>query len=434
MAETLIELHTLTQKRSVYNDPDLTWLSVWNGDGEIGEVIDWGAAMGSEYKSFGSIDSWNFTSLYMRGISLTGAQYSPTGVFSNITAVKLRIVFNRACYMNGNTPVSACDTFNVVAAPALSNTGVYEYLKICTSALGSCSPPYEPSYSVDHVVEIDLTESGIDWNGQYGFGFRFSHEIAGTPPTAGCQQFARWNNAYIVITGDISPAIRTKPATGVDFYFAKATLNGESYGMSSVYFLCGLDDPPTGSTSKIPAAPSFSIILHRLARNRTYYFQAVGIDTGGTKYYGDILSFEVVLPPGDPAYVTKLVIHGQPLVPLQTVTLSATDADSIAKYGRRTYSLNTQFSLSQDDTQIILDEILIDNKDPRVNNLIITFQNLRAGELKDSVIAADISTRITLINTRLGINADYFINNVKHTVADAGASYTVQWRLERIYD
>ena len=108
--------------------------------------------------------------------------------------------------------------------------------------------------------------------------------------------------------------------------------------------------------------------------------------------------------------------------------------DSIAKYGRRTYSLNTQFSLSQDDTQIILDEILIDNKDPRVNNLIITFQHLRAGELKDSVIAADISTRITLINTRLGINADYFINNVKHTIVDAGASYTVQWRLERIYD
>lgn len=228
--------------------------------------------------------------------------------------------------------------------------------------------------------------------------------------------------------------VTTLPATDVDYYFAKATLNGESEGVDQVYFKIGLDNPPSGHISKIPAAASFSMTVHKLARNRTYYFQAVGVDSEGAEQYGDILSFDVVLPPGDPAYVTKLAIHGQPLVPLQTVTLSATDPDSIAKYGRRTYSLNTQLSLSQDDTQIILDQILEDNKNPRVNNLIVTFQNLKPGTLKDSVITADISTRITLINTRLGLNTDYFINNIKHTIIDAGMSYTVQWRLERIYD
>ncbi|MCX6001371.1 MAG: hypothetical protein NTY79_02360, partial [Chloroflexi bacterium] len=135
-----------------------------------------------------------------------------------------------------------------------------------------------------------------------------------------------------------------------------------------------------------------------------------------------------------PAYVTKLIIRGQPLVPLETMTLFAKDAASIANYGRRTYSLSTQYSLSQDDTQVILNTILAANKDPRVNNLIVTFQSLKPGAFKDSVIAADISTRITLINTLLGIDGDFFINNVKHTITEAGLSYAVQWRLERVYE
>ena len=304
---------------------------------------------------------------------------------------------------------------------------------------------------------IELNATGISWINKSGytyFGLRWQQDIDYTEPTDDVQQIefsskgyhyvgGEWvwvgegdipNQLYINQVPPSSPVV-TLPATGVDYYFGKATLNGTQSGMTYVAFLYGVDNPPTRLTSVLTGGSgAFAITVHGLARGHTYYFQARGSDVNLTPYFGEILSFDVVLPVGDPAYITKLIIHGQPLVPLQTVTMSATDAPSIAKYGRRTYNLSTQFSLSQDDTQIVLDEILQDNSQPRVNNLSVTFQNLKPGALKDSIIAADISTRITLKNTLLGLAGDFFINNIAHSVVDAGLSYTVKWRLERIYD
>ena len=142
----------------------------------------------------------------MYGTRSNGAQYFPTGTFTNITSVKLRLLCDAAFYENGNTPVSACDTVNIVQAPNLGETGVFDYILSCTTILGSCNPPYETSYDAEHIVEIDLTGAGIDWNLPYGFGFRFAHEMSSTAPTLGWAQFARWHNAYIVIEGDFVPA------------------------------------------------------------------------------------------------------------------------------------------------------------------------------------------------------------------------------------
>ena len=242
-----------------------------------------------------------------------------------------------------------------------------------------------------------------------------------------------------VLTSGGEPII-TLPATDLNWFTKTATLNGEcnDVDMDEVYFKFDINPGMLINSVKIPAKASFSIYMHGVYQDRLYYFQAVGIKHHYLQpdelFYGDVLTFTLIQDTAADAYVTKLIIRGQPLVPLETMTLTATDAASIAKYGRRTYNLSTQYSLSQDDTQVILNEILADNKNPRVNNLSITFQNLKPGAYKDSVIAADISTRITLINTLLGLDGDFFINNVKHTVTEGGLSYTVQWRLERIYD
>ena len=309
-------------------------------------------------------------------------------------------------------------------------------------------------------ILITLNETGISWINKTGitkFCLRMRDDINATEPMAysseqtielssyGWMLNDRYSNPgyfydsgtlpnMLLINGEGGSPVTTLPATGVDYYFAKATLNGTQGGMASVYFKFGLNNPPTGISTSYPAASPFAVTVHHLAQTRTYYFRAAGMDSEGTHYYGDILSFDVVLPIGLPAYITRLRIYGEPLVPLETVTLSVKDDASIALYGKRTYDLSTQYSLSQEDTQIIISEILQDNKDPRVNNLIVKFQNLKIGALKESVIAADISKRITLKNTLLGLDADYFINNIKHSISDAGLSYSVEWRLERIYD
>jgi hypothetical protein len=435
MATTLVELRSITQDNGAYNDPAKTWLICRNGGADYGQIYVWERDQSPEYKSLGGIGSYNFGgSLYMYGTRRNGAQYFPTGTFTNLTNVKLRLLCDRSAYQNGNTPVSACDTIKLVAAPNLGEMRVFDYILSCTTILGSCNPPYETSYEAEHIVEIDLTGAGIDWNLPYGFGFRFDHEMSSTAPTLGWAHFSRWHKAYIVIEGDfVAGTIGTLPATDLNWLKGSATFNGYSGGMKQVYFKWGGEGLEHNSV-KVPAAANFSVYLHGATRDWWYYFQAVGVDSSGAEHYGEVLSFMLTQTEAQPAYVTKLIIRGQPLVPLETMTLFAKDADSIVQYGKRTYSLSTQFSLSQDDTQVILNEILADNKGPRINNLIVTFQSLKPGALKDSVITADISTRITLINTLLGIYGDFFINNIKHTVTEAGLSYAVQWRLERAYE
>ena len=271
----------------------------------------------------------------------------------------------------------------------------------------------------EYLFEIASLYSGVPYHMRF-VGFAGDDTYYGSPQT---------------FTTEGDPPIVTLPATDLNWFKKSATLNGESSAMvTQVYFEFDINEYMPIKSVIIPATASFSVYMHNVYQDRLYYFRAVGVTSSGTKFYGEVLTFELIQDTAADAYVTKLIIRGQPLVPLETMTLTAKDDASIATYGRRTYSLNTQYTLNQDDTQVILNEILAANKDPRINNLIVTFQSLKPGVFKDSVIAADISTRITLINTILGIDGDFFINNVKHTITEAGLSYAVQWRLERVYE
>ena len=47
-------------------------------------------------------------------------------------------------------------------------------------------------------------------------------------------------------------------------------------------------------------------------------------------------------------------------------------------------------------------------------------------------LVRDISDRITVVasnDTQMGINADFFIENEKHTVSDGGTKHVTVWRL-----
>jgi len=288
--------------------------------------------------------------------------------------------------------------------------------------------------------------AAIALGGVFNVGIRTSLDLSASVPPDGTYNGAQKSFYSLPILSinysypppAAEPTVTTLPATDLDWFKRSATFNGASTDgeilkLAQVYFKWGGAGLERDSV-KIPAASEFSIYLHNARRDYWIYFQAVGIDSGGNKYYGETLEFMLTQEEGAPAYVTKLIIIGQPLVPMETMTLFAKDAESQLKYGKRTYSLSTQYSLSQDDTQVILNTILANNKDPRVNNLVVAFQNLKPGAFKDSVVAADISTKITLINTALGIDGEFWVNNIKHNITQAGLSYAVEWRLERVYE
>ena len=66
-------------------------------------------------------------------------------------------------------------------------------------------------------------------------------------------------------------------------------------------------------------------------------------------------------------------------------------------------------------------------KDPRAE-LSMTIQNQDSATLTQ-ILSREISDRITVINTKLGVSADYFIDHMEHDISMSGLSHTVTYQL-----
>ena len=118
---------------------------------------------------------------------------------------------------------------------------------------------------------------------------------------------------------------------------------------------------------------------------------------------------------------------GNPTTGTQTLTVRATDATSIALYGRRVMNLTWPLGQTQEQTEGLAAAYLARYKDPviRVKMTIIG----KTDALIEEIYTRDISDLITVINTSLGLNADFYINNI-NLYHDPFGLPIVEWTLE----
>jgi hypothetical protein len=128
-----------------------------------------------------------------------------------------------------------------------------------------------------------------------------------------------------------------------------------------------------------------------------------------------------------PAYITLLKARGTYYDDLTKVTRKAEDTDSQDEYQKRTFEINGKYLNDADVAQDFVNYAIGKYKNPRAE-LSDSIMNQDSTTLSH-ILNLEISDRITVINDKLGINDDYFIDFMSHSISESGKLHTVTYRL-----
>ena len=128
-----------------------------------------------------------------------------------------------------------------------------------------------------------------------------------------------------------------------------------------------------------------------------------------------------------PAFITLLKTRGTYYDNQTKVTRKSEDATSQAAYQKRTLEIDGKYLTSADTAQGFADYAIGKYKNPRAE-LSVTFQNQDVATMLQ-ILTREISDRITITNTLLGISSDFFIDYMEHDISERGMMHTVTYRL-----
>jgi len=128
-----------------------------------------------------------------------------------------------------------------------------------------------------------------------------------------------------------------------------------------------------------------------------------------------------------PAFITLLKARGTYYDDQTKVTRKAEDATSQTAYQKRTLEIGGKYMSDADQAADLVNYSIGKYKNPRAE-LSMTIMNQDTSTLTQ-ILSREISDRITVVNTKLGVNADYFIDYMQHDISNGGLVHTVTYRL-----
>ena len=128
-----------------------------------------------------------------------------------------------------------------------------------------------------------------------------------------------------------------------------------------------------------------------------------------------------------PVYLYLLKARGTYYDDQTKVTLKAEDSTSQTSYQKRTFELDGKYMTNSDKARDYVTYAIGKYKDPRAE-LSMSAMNQTTAVLTD-ILGLEISDRITIVNTKLGLNDDYFIDHMEHDISISGKLHTVKYRL-----
>jgi hypothetical protein len=134
------------------------------------------------------------------------------------------------------------------------------------------------------------------------------------------------------------------------------------------------------------------------------------------------------------AYITKLQARGTPVEELDPVIITKSDSASITAYGERTYPGPGKFISDSLEAEQYCGFQLSIYKSP-IPVLAMHISANRDANLMAEVLAREVSDRITVVatgDTDLGLNGDFFVERMTHTVSGGGTSHTVDMELSPV--
>ena len=176
-----------------------------------------------------------------------------------------------------------------------------------------------------------------------------------------------------------------------------------------------IDTPMVANThykAHLTAAPTYDATAWLTVTVTSEFAQGCIISVENTSY------FDITL--------TYLIIKGTLIEPGYKVTKSGSDATSIQDHGERTLDLRTKYPLSIEDAVYMINYALNFYKDPQPL-VRMTIQG-KTDALLAQVLNRNISERVSVVNTRLGMNTEFYIEKVEHEI-DEGDLHTVTYTL-----
>jgi hypothetical protein len=128
-------------------------------------------------------------------------------------------------------------------------------------------------------------------------------------------------------------------------------------------------------------------------------------------------SFVITLSCSSSGTLTRLALRGMPLTVARTVQITSSDAGSIGRYGGAN-DWPSDFEpvwANRYDAQALADRIVAVNADnrPRITFTVVAFND----RYTSAMLRLRISDRITVRNDVLGVNADFHVERLEHTVS-----------------
>ncbi len=128
------------------------------------------------------------------------------------------------------------------------------------------------------------------------------------------------------------------------------------------------------------------------------------------------------------AFITFLQIQGTPLEADYTAYQKDTDATSITDYDYRGYTFSSDYLTAEYALEIA--EFLVEKEhEPRVFKMTADFINKNSWQW-NKLVKLQLSDRITLLNSTIGLYKDYYINKMTHNISDSCKVHTVTYELE----
>jgi hypothetical protein len=116
---------------------------------------------------------------------------------------------------------------------------------------------------------------------------------------------------------------------------------------------------------------------------------------------------------GGTATISLLQLRAQPALVVRTVKVSMRDETSVAAHGSRAYPDEAKWA-NQNDAEAIASLILLNYANPRpIVKLRIAAKD---AEHYGQILNRTVSDRITIKNEEMGLNADFFVERVDHSI------------------
>ncbi len=133
---------------------------------------------------------------------------------------------------------------------------------------------------------------------------------------------------------------------------------------------------------------------------------------------------------GSGATVISMQLRGYPVTGARTVVVAAEDTASIAKYGRRSYPAESAPWLNRHDAQAIAD-LVLGQRAERLPIVQLRVINGSATSLAQQ-LQRDLSDRIGVVDAETGLNASFYIDQIRHSISRNGVVFETVFGAEKV--